>query len=384
MTTPVITRRAALGAVASVALAGSARAADTGKVLKIGALCSVTGPSASIGKESLSGLDYAVKTLNAAGGIQIGPDTYTLQLINADDESKPERAVAGAERLITGEHVPVIFTPPASTPTLAMLPIAERNKTLAISFVASAPAVVSPEYSYSFRNTLSSVMNVGPAIEYLVKNGAKKLAYLGRNDDWGRTAGAQAAAKAKTLGAEFVVQEYFDNGNTDFYGLLTKVRAAEPDALVAAAFSEDGVPLLKQFRELRLKPTLMSVGVIWTSPNFLKSAGKAADGVLISTGPTTGTSPKLEAFAAEFKKATGHPPLPYETTSYDTLHMVLAAMQKAGTIDTTAVRDTLRTFEYPGILQTYKFDGSGQSQVVININEVKAGDVVMISSRMTS
>ena len=106
---------------------------------------------------------------------------------------------------------------------------------------------------------------------------------------------------------------------------------------MAAAFIEDGVPMLKQFRELRMKPVFMSVGVIWTSPTFLKSAGKAADGIYVSTGPTTSSSPELTAFAAEFQKAVGHPPLPYETTSYDSLMLVLAAMQKAGTTDPTAV-----------------------------------------------
>ena len=375
-----VTRRGALALAGAAAFSGRARAAD--KVLRIGGLCTITGPSASIGKEGLSGLEYAVKKINAAGGIKIGPDTYRIEYINADDESKPERAVAAAERLITGEKVSVIFTPPASTPALAMLPIAEKNKVLAVSFVASAPQVVSPEYSYSFRNTLTSVMTVAPAIDYLVKDkGVKTLAYLGRNDDWGRTAGKQAKARAAELGANFVVEEYFDNGSTDFQSLLTKVRAANPDALVAAAFIEDGVPMLKQFRELRMKPILMSVGVIWTSPTFIKAAGKAAEGIFVSTGPTTSASPELNAFAAEFQKAVGHPPLPYETTSYDTLHMVLAAMQKAGTIDPTAVRDALRTFEYPGILQVYKFNGTGQSEVAINVNEIRNGEVVKVASQ---
>ncbi len=377
-----LTRRTTLGLLGATALTVAAKADTAKKVLKIGALCTVTGPSASIGRESLSGLQYAVKKLNDAGGVTIGSATYNIEFINADDESKPERAVAAAERLITGDKVSVIFTPPASTPTLAMLPIAERNKTLAMSFVASAPAVVSPEYSYSFRSTLSSIMNVAPAIEYLVKEkGVKTLAYLGRNDDWGRTASKQAIAKAKELGANFTVEEYFDNGSTDFYGLLTKVRAAAPDAIVAAAFIEDGVPMLKQFRELRMKPIFMSVGVIWSSPTFLKGAGPAIDGVDISTGPTTSSSAELTAFAAEFQKATGHAPLPYEVTSYDTLMLVLAAMKKAKSIDPTAVRDILKTFEYPGILQTYKFNGTGQSEVVININEVKNSEVVKIASQ---
>ena len=82
-----------------------------------------------------------------------------------------------------------------------------------MSFVAAAPSVTGPEYKFSFRTTLTSIMNVSPSIEYLIKEkGAKTIAYLGRNDDWGRSAGKAIADTAKKLGAKLVVEEYFDTG----------------------------------------------------------------------------------------------------------------------------------------------------------------------------
>ena len=60
--------------------------------------------------------------------------------------------------------------------------------------------------------------------------------------------------------------------------------------------------------------------------------------------------------------------------------MVIAAMEKAGSIDGAKVRDTLRDFEYKGLLQTYKFNDSGQSVVQININEVKGGSPAVVST----
>ena len=139
-------------AIAVATLAAPMAQAQTAKVLKLGSILSLTGPHSSIGKEALSGIEYAVKQMNAAGGVRIGADTYTLQLVNVDDESKVERAVAAAERLVTSEKVAVVFTTPASTTTLAILPTLDKNKTLSMSFIASAPAVTSPEFSYSFRS----------------------------------------------------------------------------------------------------------------------------------------------------------------------------------------------------------------------------------------
>jgi branched-chain amino acid transport system substrate-binding protein len=374
----------ALVAIAAVGMTPRAVQAQAAKVLKLGSICTVTGPNASLGKESLAGLEYGVKQVNAAGGVRIGADTYTLQLINIDDESKQERAVAAAERLINSERVPVIFTTPASTTTLAVLPILEKNKTLGMSFVAAAPTVIAPDLTYSFRSTLSSLDNVNPSVDFLVKEkGAKTIAYIGRNDDWGRSSGKALAARAQALGARVVVEEYFDTGSTDFSGLLTKVRSANPDAVIAASFIEDGVPLLKQYRELRMKPVLLSVAVIWSSPTFLKAAGKAAEGVYVATGPQTSDTPGMRAFGQQFEKTVGRPPLPYEQTGYDNLMLVLEAMKKAGSTDPTKLRDVLRTFEYKGILQDYKFGGTNQSEVVINVNEIKDGRPALISSLRT-
>ena len=380
------TRRLVLAslALAVTALTASYAQAQATKVLKLGSILSLTGPNASIGKEGVFGVEYAVKQVNAAGGVRIGADTYTLQNINIDDESKVERAVAAAERLVTSEKVPVVFTTPASTTTLAVLPTLEKNKTLGMSFVASAPAVISPELSYSFRSTLTSINNVNPSVDFLVKEkGIKTIAYLGRNDDWGRASGKAIIARAKSLGAEVTVEEYFDTGSTDFSALLTKVRAANPDAVIGAAFIEDGVSLIKQYRELRLKPVFLTPSTIWSSPTFLKAAGKNVDGVFVATGATTSDTPAIRAFTQQFEKANGRKPLPFEVTAYDSVMVVLEAMKKAGSIDPTLVRDALRKLEYKGVLQDYKFAGTNQSEVVINVNEVKDGQIVMISSLIT-
>ncbi len=381
MTMISMTRRTALALLAATAMVPAAYAQD--KVLKIGSILALSGPNASIGKESHDGAQYAVRKLNEAGGVEIGGEKYKVELINVDDESKAERSVAGAEKLIGEDNVPVLLMPASSTSTLAVVPVAEKNKRVAMSFVAAAPSVTAPENTFSFRTTLTSVMNIAPSIEYLIKErGAKKIAYVGRNDDWGRGAGQVIGGKAKELGSEVVVEEYFDTGSTDFYGLLTKVRAAEPDAVVGAAFVEDGVSMIKQYRELQMTPAFLSIAVIWGSPNFINAAGAAMEGIYISTGPTTSSSPELDAFKTQFQADTGGQALPYNITAYDNVLLLVEAMKAAGTTDPEKVAATLRNFEYKGLLQTYKFENSNQSQVQINVNEFKDGKVSVISSLM--
>lgn len=382
MTRMTLGWRAALVAVLATTSAPAAYAQD--KAVKIGAIFAQTGPNASIGSEALIGSQYAVKKINDAGGVEIGGQKYKFQLVNIDDESKAERAVAAAEKLVADKDIPVILTPPSSTTTLAVIPIAEKNGRIALSFVASAPTVTGPNQPLSFRTTLSAIMNVAPSIEFLIKEkGVKKIAYIGRNDDWGRAAGASIAATAAKLGAQVVMTEYFESGSTDFYGLLTKARAAAPDAVVGAAFVEDGVSMIKQYRELQLKQPFLSVAVISASPVFLKAAGADMEGVYISTGPTTGTNPELEDYKARFKADTGGELLPFSITAVDNVNLIAAAMTAAGSTEPQKVAEALRKIDYKGLLQSYRFDGGTQSEVVINVNEVKDGKVGVISSLTT-
>ena len=373
-----------LGLCLGAGQAGAA-AAPAGGLLKIGAIFALSGPNASIGQEALSGTQYAVDAINAAGGALIGGIQYKIQLVNVDDQSQSERSVIAAQRLIAQDNVPIVFTPPSSTTTLAVLPIAEKSKRVAMSFVAAAPAVINPEDKYSFRSTLNSVMNVSPSVDYLVKSkGVKTIAYLGRNDDWGRAAGKAIVAEAAALGAKVVEEDYFDTGSTDFYGLLTKVGESHPDAVIAAAFTEDGLPMIKQYRELQMKPVFLSVAVIWASPTFVRAAGADLDGVYIATGPTTTQSPELDAFKAEFLKKTGSAALPFGITGFDNVNLLIAAMQKAGSTDPEKLRETLRNFSYKGLLQTYQFHDSNQSQIVINVNQASGGKIKVISSQTTN
>lgn len=363
----------------------STAGAASGGELDIGAIFALSGPNASIGKEALSGTQFAIDAINAAGGALIGGIQYKVKLVNVDDQSQSERSVIAAQRLIAQDGVTVLFTPPSSTTTLAVLPIAEKNRRIAMSFVAAAPAVINPEYKYSFRSTLNSVMNVSPSVDYLVKSKAvKTIAYLGRNDDWGRAAGRAIVAEAAALGAKVVEEEYFDTGSTDFYGLLTKVGESHPDAVIAAAFAEDGLPMIKQYRELQMKPLFLSVAVIWGSPTFVHAAGADLDGVYIATGPTTTQSPELDAFKADFLKKTGSEALPFGITGFDNVNLIIAAMQKAGGTDPEKLRETLRNFSYKGLLQTYQFHDSNQSQIVINVNQAGGGKIKVISSLTTN
>ena len=77
-----------------VAFFGTALAADT---VKIGMLYSVTGAGSSLGPIQMQSAKLAVKEKNEAGGVKIGGKNYKIEVIERDDETKPDVAHSPSE-----------------------------------------------------------------------------------------------------------------------------------------------------------------------------------------------------------------------------------------------------------------------------------------------
>ena len=109
---------AALGL--SVLAAGEALAKVEGDTVYLGAAVSLTGKYTTAGEHTQRGYDLAVKTINDAGGITVGDQTYRLEVIYYDDESTPARGAQLAERLINQDGVEFMLGPYSSGLTKAI------------------------------------------------------------------------------------------------------------------------------------------------------------------------------------------------------------------------------------------------------------------------
>ncbi|MDZ7579745.1 MAG: ABC transporter substrate-binding protein [Deltaproteobacteria bacterium] len=74
------------------------------EVVRVGNIIPLSGPSASVGQQGQNAREMAVEEINAAGGIQ-SLGGAKLEMFYADSESKPEKGVAEAERMINTEKV---------------------------------------------------------------------------------------------------------------------------------------------------------------------------------------------------------------------------------------------------------------------------------------
>jgi urea transport system substrate-binding protein len=100
-------------------------AADASEPIRVGAVLPFSGGVELYGQQAKLGLDLAVKDINAAGGILGRP----VEVIYADDRTRPESAETAARALIESDGVVAVVGPITSRNLNAIAPVAENLKT---------------------------------------------------------------------------------------------------------------------------------------------------------------------------------------------------------------------------------------------------------------
>lgn len=353
--------------------------ANQPQVLRIGSLQETSGTSMSTGSAALAGYRYAVYTINAAGGVEIGGTTYILELIQYDTMTRADVAQSLAERLIHSYGVNIILAPSGSPGAIAVSQVTEPEEVLLLVSNAGATALTDGTNKFLFSNTPPVAQGFDAAVQYFSETyGAKRFAVFARNDDLGRTAIASIEESVANIGGEIVLLENFTPGTSDFYALLTRAHTLNPDAYLVAAIMEDGVPFVRQARELGITAPICGL-VIWSSPAFIAAAAEAAEGIFSYSNAITTESERVDAYKAGFAEVMGISPQSQDATAFDMIHILVAAMKQAGSVtDTVAIRDAFLNIEYEGILGMYRFNPKGQAYVQININVVQDGRAIVV------
>ncbi len=221
---------------------------------------------------------------------------------------------------------------------------------------------------YIFRpnptNTHQGVGVVGFCIEKL---GAKRLAILYPEDDYGLGIFEVARATAEERGAEVVYSaSHPPTGEVDFTALLTSAKGANPDVLVLFSFYTQAAQIVRQKELVGLDvPVVGADGLL--QPGFLEIAGEHAEGTYVATwfhpdSDLPETVRYVDAYESRFNKEADT----WSPFAYDAVMVLAQAIERAGTTDHQAVRDELaKTDGYVGPTGVITFDEHGAPDVTV-------------------
>jgi len=363
-------RRAALWAMAGVfaAAAGAcAPAVAAQEVLKIGAAVSLTGPFSREGQLLRDGYDLWKDKVNEAGGLKVGGKTYRVEVVYYDDESKAQTSARLTERLITEDKVSFLFGPYSSGIATATASISERYRILTLAPMATANSLYARGYRYIFTPSPLADTGLNPLLALAAGFDPmpKKVAIVGPDDLFPNVTSDGGRKFAESHGFTVVYQGKYPKAASDLSAVATQIRAAGPDVVLATGYAQDTLLLLKSMRELRVSPKMIGLAMSIGVEDFVKALGQGAEGMMgvdywVPTlkypDPLFGNSAGFaKAFEAKYKK-----PPTYHAASGAAAGVVLQlAIEKAGSLDSTAVRDALTSMQGETFYGPVKFDQNG-------------------------
>ena len=354
--------RRPLGLLLALALAASMVAAcggdddsgdDGGEQLKLGFLVDFTGDLAEYGESAQTGIDLAIKQINAAGGVN-GQDVV---YVTGDTRVDPTQATEEARRLVDVEGVHAIVGPLSSSATLAVVEsVTGPSRIPQISPSATSPALTTvDDGGYLFRTTISDAAQGVVLARLAADEGYANVGVIYRDDPYGQ---GLAEAFAAAFGGTSTLASYPAVGQTSYLAELQAAAANGADVLLAIGFSETEI-----FVREALEQDLFSVFLFCDgnkSQDLIDKLG--ADNLDGFKGTAPGSNPDAPstmAWNAAYEAEYGAPPaLPFVRETYDAVVALALAAEAAGSTDGAAIRDQLGRIGGPGGA-TFLADGDG-------------------------
>jgi branched-chain amino acid transport system substrate-binding protein len=360
------------------------------KVVKVGNILPLSGPSASVGQQNRYAQDMAMEEINAAGGIKsLGGAKITM--LYSDSESKPEKGVAEAERLINTEKVHVLTGCWNSAVTYPTTAVAERYGIPFIVPVSVADKITEQGFKTVFRIAAKDSWWTRDQFVFLsdlqkeFNAKVSTLAFVYENGDWGKGFAGGWKKLAEKGGYKVVLDEPYPSTVTDMSPLVQKIKRANPDVLLLVSNAADAILLTNTMVEYKVKPkAIIASGGGHADPSFLKAVGKNGQYIFdIVEWETDVNKPGVKEINQKFKSKYNYNLAGESVDAYIAMYVMADALERAKSLDPKAIRDALaktKLTKGPAMIASYdaiEFDETGQNKyaalVMVQINDIGKG-----------
>ncbi len=361
-----------LAAVGSL-LAGCAKKSAESEGIKIGVVLPTTGREGKPGSYQKEAIELAIKQINDAGGLQVGTRKLPLKEVFYEDGSDSAKSAQLVERAMSSDGVTAVIGGYSTALGEAESVMPDRYRTPWISPGSAASSIFAHGYQYAFAS-LSPINLLGSTtaefLGSLVDQGKLrkgiKIAMALENTDHGVDYGNGIEQWIKQHPGYFkvVFSEKFDLGGTDFSGLLQKIKQSHADIFLADAHLQDYITMHRQYIQSGMHHQMISYGARGPEADARKALGDGVDYIFAGIWWSDKLPyPQVKKFAEDYQAFTGHKVDSwYAAPAYEAVRALAAAIQAAGSLDKTAIRDQLRKLEMKDSLvpgQVLKFGANG-------------------------
>jgi branched-chain amino acid transport system substrate-binding protein len=353
-------------AAAAGGLAAGAKAQDT---IRIGAPLPITGPLSPEAAKLQAGMNLWVETANQAGGIRVGAKRLKVEVVPVDYQSNTPRAVQAAEKLIAEDKVQFLFSPMGSGATKAASSVSEKYQIPTIAATASSEQVYDQGYRYLFGTFTPNQTLTEPLAELVRKQApsVQKVAIYARNDLFPLAIAQEMEKSAKKRNLQVVYFEKYAIGTLDHASALSQIKALAPQWVFATGYVNDLILIKKQMADLRIEAPVVTMIAGPAYKEFVDALGKGSENITSAAWWHPAVRYKgedlfgsTENFNKLFRAKYGREPDYGEASAAVAGAVLQLAIERAGTTDPKAVRDTLANMKVDTFFGPIRFGPNGQ------------------------
>ncbi len=335
--------------------------------IKIGIILPLTGNGSDGGLYAKTGIDIALQKINNDTNKK-----YKIKLIYEDSKYNSEESTKAINKLIDIDNVKFIIGDGGSSQTLAIAPIAEKNKIILIS-PASQASNISQSGDYIFRTQTSASLETKEFAKYLNDKNIKKIAILAINTDYGKT-------YINEIKKDFKGEVYSELHNKDeinFKDTLIKLNNLKPEIVIFATVRQAAAEILKESKEMDYNFTFYGSSSS-ISGYFLTLAGNLGDGLVFISPYNMNLNSTTKEFTDEYYKTYNEKPDMLSANGYDALNILSDCFEKYGN-DVEVVKTCIyNTQNYSGASGVFSFDANGDVIKPFYMYTIQYGEFVSL------
>lgn len=367
---------AALVTAAGALFCGCKGGSDT---IKIGGIFPLSGNVAVYGIEARNGILLAIEEINAQGGV----NGKKFELISEDDEGNPEKSVNAYNKLTAKDKVNIIIGSLTSGCTIAVTTKAQTQKVVLVAPAATAEAVTDAG-DFIFRACFIDPFQgtVGGLFAANTLSSKRAAVLYDNGNDYSVGLKDNFITAFQSQGGEIVSNESYSTGDVDFNAQITKTKAANPDVVYLPDYYNTVALIAKQLRAQGINTPIVGADG-WDG--LTENAGdEVLNGFYSNHYAADSTNPKVQNFVKAYQNKFGSIPVSFAALGYDSMYLVRDAINAAGSLDSTAVKNALAATKGSYVTGNLSFDSKRnpvKSAVIVEI--VKQDDKLVTVYRTT-
>ncbi|MEP7101763.1 MAG: ABC transporter substrate-binding protein [Burkholderiales bacterium] len=297
--------------------------------IKVGVLVSSTGPASVIG----------VPQRNSAKMLPAKVGSANVEYVVLDDGGDATAAVNNAKKLISEDKVDAMIGPSISPNAMAILSFVAESKTPLIAAVGTDGVILpmDAQRKWVFKSSQANQLILQVEVNHMVSSQVKTLALLRVNDSLGEEWSKSLAPIIEKAGIKLVAEERFQRTDSSIAAQAIRIVAAKPDAVLVAAAGGTSALGQQSLVDRGFRGKVYQTNGAATD-EFIRLAGKAAEGALMAAGPMQvveqlgdGSAIKKAGldYMAAYEKLYGVKPSTFGSNVYDAGLLLQAAIPVA-------------------------------------------------------